>query len=128
MFHPRYRDNVVLQAIKEVEQSSSRVMSYAKFESDCLSRPQLLYPAFRVQQKLRKKTFGSRWWKRKLRLYAEAKEEVDGERIANEEQEQNERRRNWQLAAELQEESTNCYHEKTRRKSKKRGVPRSLQG
>lgn len=123
MFHPRYRDNVVTQAMKEIELSSSCTMSYATFESDCRRLPQLLYPALRVQDKLRKKTFGLRWWNRKLRLYAEAKERVDHQRRAHEELEQNERRRNWKLAAELQEESMNYYSEKRRRKSKtsKRG-------
>jgi len=117
--HPRYRDNVVTQAMKEVELSRTCTMSYAKFESDCRRLPQLLYPAFRVQDKLRKKTFGLRWWNRKLNLYAKAKELVEEEKRSNEELEQNERRRNWELAAELQEETTNYYSEKRRRKSKR---------
>jgi len=115
MFHPRHRDDVVLRALKEMDLPPEGKMPFHKFESNCKKFPHLLYPAFRVQErvrwfrcvsccpvallpsdnvclsclttfllirdpKMRKRFFGSRWWKRKLARYAEAKERLEQER------------------------------------------------
>ena len=54
MFHPRHRDDVVVRALKEVDLPVGGKMPFHKFESDCKKFPHLLYPAFRVQEKVRR--------------------------------------------------------------------------
>ena len=53
LFHPRHRDDVVVRALKEVDLPVDGKMPFNKFESDCKKFPNLLYPAFRVQEKVR---------------------------------------------------------------------------
>jgi Ca2+-binding EF-hand superfamily protein len=52
-FHPRHRDEVVVQALKEIDLPVDGTLPFCKFESICLKFPYLLYPAFRIQEKVR---------------------------------------------------------------------------
>lgn len=52
MFHPRHRDEVVVRALKEMDLPAEGKMPFHKFESDCRKFPHLLYPAFRVQERV----------------------------------------------------------------------------
>ena len=52
VFHPRHRDDVVVRALKELDLPADGNLTFDKFESDCKKFPHLLYPAFRVQDKV----------------------------------------------------------------------------
>ena len=51
--NPRHRDDFVVQALKEIDLPVDGTLPFGKFESICLKFPYLLYPAFRIQEKVR---------------------------------------------------------------------------
>lgn len=73
-FHPRHSDEHVARALKELDLAEDGTMSFDAFETLVRKLPHLLYPAFRVQEKMQKRFMGRMFWKRKLALYEEAKE------------------------------------------------------
>ncbi|KAL7555224.1 hypothetical protein ACHAWF_018875 [Thalassiosira exigua] len=150
MFHPRHRDDVVVRALKEVDLPADGKMPFDKFENDCRRFPHLLYPAFRVQDKvrayfpidhfkelpffwlpdsrlhqissiqMRQRFFGARWWKRKLERYAEAKELLEEEQRKEQAMEDRERRQRYEVSEELKNESMELFEIRKRRKKKRR--------
>lgn len=67
---------------------------------------------------MRKRFFGSRWWKRKLARYAEAKELLERERHQVQELEDMERRQRYIMSEELKNESIELFEIKKRRAKK----------
>mmetsp|Transcript_40343 Transcript_40343/g.84407 ORF Transcript_40343/g.84407 Transcript_40343/m.84407 type:complete len:505 (-) Transcript_40343:57-1571(-) len=120
MFHPRHRDDVVVRAMKEVDLPVGGKMPFDKFESDCKKFPHLLYPAFRVQEKMRQRFFGPRWWKQKLGRYTEAKELLEQEKQKEQELEDIERKQRYIVSEELKNESMELFEIRKRRRKKRR--------
>ena len=51
-FHPRHRDDIVVQALKKTNLPVDGMVSFSKFETVCIQFPFLFYPAFRIQDKV----------------------------------------------------------------------------
>jgi Ca2+-binding EF-hand superfamily protein len=102
LFHPRHRDDRVHSALKEIEIPTDGTLLFAAFEDISKRFPHLLYPAFRVQETLRQKFLGVRWWKRKLDMYSIAAERVDRDKKRENEIESMERKERYEMAEELQ--------------------------
>ncbi len=52
IFHPRHRDDVLAGTLKKIDLPLSEMMSFSEFECYMKKFPRLLYPAFRVQEKV----------------------------------------------------------------------------
>lgn len=65
-FHPRHNDEHVARALKELDLPEGGTLSFETFDKLAKRLPHLLYPAFRVQDKMKKKFIGVQFWKRKL--------------------------------------------------------------
>lgn len=52
-FHPRHRDDVVVKALKGIGLPVDGTLPFDRFEGICVKFPYLLYPAFRIQEKVR---------------------------------------------------------------------------
>jgi Ca2+-binding EF-hand superfamily protein len=119
-FHPRHSDEHVARALKEFDLTEGGSMSFETFESLIKKLPHLLYPAFRVQEKMQKIFMGRRFWKRKLSLYEEAKRLV----IEDEEQaklaERRERKQREEYAADLRLSAIDRFVEKSKKKRRRR--------
>lgn len=51
-FHPRHRDDIVVQALKKMKLPVDGMVYFSKFETICIQFPFLFYPAFRIQDKV----------------------------------------------------------------------------
>ena len=118
IFHPRHRDDRVIRALKEVDLPEDGTMPYDTFEAYHKRFPHLFYPAFRVQEKMRQRFMGVRWWKRKLERYAEAKERLKQEENTAQAMEIMERRQRYELARELSKQGSGFFEVKKRRRRK----------
>lgn len=52
IFHPRHRDDVLAGTLKKIDFPLGEMMSFSEFECYMKKFPRLLYPAFRVQEKV----------------------------------------------------------------------------
>lgn len=116
IFHPRHRDDVVACTLKKVHHPDGEMMSFSQFECYMKKFPRLLYPAFRVQERMRQRFFGSGWWKRKLCLYGEARKLVELERRRFRELEDKERIQRYAISEELNDESMKVSRTKRRKR------------
>ncbi|KAL7491805.1 hypothetical protein ACHAWT_001075 [Skeletonema menzelii] len=122
LFHPRYQDDRVHSALKEIELPADGTMQFVLFESLSRRFPHLLYPAFRVQDKLRKKFLGVRWWKRKLEMYCIAYQRVERDKKRESEIESMERKQRYEMAEALHDEDRDFFNVKERRRKKNRST------
>ena len=92
LFHPRHQDDRVQSALKEIHlpTDGNGTLQFAAFEDISRRFPYLFYPAFRVQEKVRQKFFGKRWWRRKLEMYGTACKRVEEEEEGREGREREE--------------------------------------
>eukprot|EP00985_Skeletonema_marinoi_P009562 scaffold4459_cov103-Skeletonema_marinoi.AAC.3 len=122
LFHPRHQDDRVHSALKEIELPADGTLQFARFEDISRRFPHLLYPAFRVQEKLRQKFFGVRWWKRKLELYGIASQRVERDKKRENEIESMERKQRYEMAEALHNEGREFFDVKERRRKKNRST------
>ena len=122
LFHPRYQDDRVHSALKEIELPADGTVPFDLFESLSRRFPHLLYPAFRVQEKLRQKFFGTRWWKRKLEMYGIAYQRVERDKKRESEIESIERKQRYEMAEALHNEDREFFNVKERRRKKNRSI------
>lgn len=119
-FHPRHSDEHVARALQEFDLTEDGNMSFETFESLIKKLPHLLYPAFRVQEKMQKRFMGRRFWKRKLTLYEEAKQLI----IEDEEQaklaERRERKQREEYADDLRLSAIDMFVQKSKKKHRRR--------
>ena len=125
LFHPRYQDDRVHSALKEIELPADGTVPFALFQSLSRRFPHLLYPAFRVQEKLRQKFFGIRWWKRKLEMYDIAYQRVERDKKKEREIESMERKQRYEMAEALHNEDREFFNVKERRRKKNRSITTS---
>lgn len=140
MLHSKHRDDRIISALKEINLPEGGSLKFAQFEgkNTCkilllrftqlihfystvdLSRrfPHLLYPAFRVQDKIRQQFMGTKWWKRKLQIYLVAAQRVVEEKKRENELERMERKQRYEMAEALQQEDRDFFDVK---KKKNRG-------
>ena len=74
--HPPAARNRVLRALKEIDLQENSKLTYPDFEALSIKFPNLFFPAFRMQDSMRKAFFGVKWWERKLRRYDDVKRSV----------------------------------------------------
>lgn len=101
IFHPRHNDDVVVRALKEVDIPEDGTMTFSTFEGLTKKLPYLMYSAFRVQEKMRQKFMGVRWWRRKLALYAKANKQLLHDERQTKEAETLEMKERYEFAREL---------------------------
>jgi Ca2+-binding EF-hand superfamily protein len=143
-FHSRHSDEHVARALKEFDLPEGGTMSYDTFERyvcNIINRtwspdpdekvtflsfrlvkklPHLLYPAFRVQEKMREQFLGVRFWEHKLELIAEAKALISQEEAESRELERQERQKRDEYANELNLEAIHSYVQKSKKKNRRR--------
>ncbi|KAL7426755.1 hypothetical protein ACHAXM_000575 [Skeletonema potamos] len=117
LFHPRHRDDRIQSALKEIELPADGTLQFATFEDISKRFPHLLYPAFRVQEKLRNKFLGVRWWKRKLEMYDIASRRVELDKKREHELESMERKQRYEMAEALKHEGREFFDVKRRRRT-----------
>lgn len=122
LFHPRHQDDRVHNALKEIELPADGTLQFVFFENLSRRFPHLLYPAFRVQDKLRQKFFGVKWWKRKLEMYAIAYQRVERDKKRESAIESMERKQRYEMAEALHKEDMNFFDVKERRRKKNRST------
>lgn len=119
-FHPRHSDEHVARALKELDLPEGGTLSFETFEKLAKKLPHLLYPAFRVQDKMKKKFIGVRFWKRKLELYEEAKELIKQEEEKARQLEKLERKRREEYADDLRLDVIDDFVQKSKKKHRRR--------
>ena len=62
---------------------------------------------------------GTRWWKRKLERYAEAKQLLEEEKLRDQELEDAERRERYEVSEQLKNESMEMFEIKKRRRKRR---------
>ena len=120
LFHPRHRDERVLSALNEIELPADGTLHFVVFEDVSKRFPHLLYPAFQVQEKLRQKILGVRWWARKLEMYVIATQRVARQEKRENEIESMERKQRYEMAEALQNEGREFFDVKKRRRKRNR--------
>mmetsp|Transcript_11987 Transcript_11987/g.18380 ORF Transcript_11987/g.18380 Transcript_11987/m.18380 type:complete len:516 (+) Transcript_11987:51-1598(+) len=122
LFHPRHQDDRVHNALKEIELPADGTLQFVFFENLSRRFPHLLYPAFRVQHKLRQKFMGVRWWKRKLEMYDVAYQRVERDKKRENAIESMERKQRYEMAEALNNEDGNFFDVQERRRKKNRST------
>jgi len=74
--HPPANRNRVVRALREVDLDQNGRLSFKEFEQLSITFPNLFFPAFRLQDSMRKAFFGVKWWEKKLHRYSEVKRSV----------------------------------------------------
>lgn len=77
-----------------------------------------MYPAFRVQDKMRQQFMGPKWWKRKLQIYLVAAQRVDEEKKRENELQIMERKQRYEMDETLQQEDRDFFDVKRKKKSR----------
>ena len=58
-----------MRALREVDLDQNGRLSFKEFEQLSITFPNLFFPAFRLQDSMRKAFFGVKWWEKKLHRY-----------------------------------------------------------
>ena len=119
-FHPRHSDEHIDRALKEFDLTEGGTMSYETFEMLVKKLPQLMYPAFRVQEKMQQHFMGKRFWKRKLILYQEAKEIIKNDEEKARKAERLERKQRDEYESDLMLSAIDDYVQRSKKKNRRR--------
>lgn len=119
-FHPRHSDEHVARALKEFDLPEGGTMSFETFERLVKKLPHLMYPAFRVQERMQICFMGKRFWRRKLLLYEEANESIKRDEEQAKHVEKLERRHRDEYAAELRLSAIDDFVQKKKKKNRRR--------
>ena len=75
--HPKGSAGAVLRALQEFENGS---ISFIEFKDLNTDFPNVLFPLFRLQQAIREKLLGRRYWNHKMKMMIAAREFVKNNR------------------------------------------------
>eukprot|EP00804_Cyclotella_cryptica_P008530 CCRYP_007531-RA/>CCRYP_007531-RA protein AED:0.05 eAED:0.04 QI:0/0/0/1/0.33/0.25/4/0/510 len=119
-FHPRHSDEHVTRALKEFDLPTDGIMPFDTFVTLVKKLPHLMYPAFRVQEKMRKKFMGVPFWRRKLERYEEAKKLLNLEEEKLREAERMDRQKRDDFADDWNIDTIDVFVEKSKRENRRR--------
>merc|ERR1719231_141533 len=63
MFNSEVADDMIMGTIKEHDKNGDESISLDEFLKVVRVHPEIMYPAFHVQEQVRKKLFGTKYWK-----------------------------------------------------------------